>query len=57
MIGPIVLKINPTKFYTYEDPNETFEEKFIEDVKLELDKVTKLDPVELTEATENVPEG
>lgn len=51
------LKIKPTKFYAYEDPNETYEEKFIEDVVLELGKVTKLDPVELTESIENVPEG
>jgi hypothetical protein len=38
-------------------PNEMYEEKFIEDVELELGKVTKLDPIELDEAVENDPEG
>lgn len=37
-------------------PNEMYEEKFIEDIALELGKVTTVDPIELNEAIENVPE-
>lgn len=37
-------------------PNEMYEEKFIEDVELELGKVTKVDPIELVEAVEEIPE-
>jgi hypothetical protein len=37
-------------------PNELYEEKFIEDVILELGKVTKVDPIELVEAVEEIPE-
>ncbi len=38
-------------------PNELYDEKFVEDVALELGKVTKVDPIELDEVVENVPEG
>lgn len=36
-------------------PNENYEELFVEDVTLELGKVTKVDPIILNEAPESVP--